>query len=341
MGMLHKGRWTQKDAVVHAGRYVRQPGVYAGPIDAGTIDAIAAEPGRFHLVASESCPWSHRALIVRRLKHLDRFIPVQIAGGARVEGYPVNGGQSWSVPGSACSIVHLHELYTLDDRDYSGRSTVPVLWDSLRLRIVSNESASIMRAFDAVRTGDATQDFTLVPDVLAAEIESINRQIYEGLSNAVYRAAFAEKQDAYDDAVAQVFATLDALESRLSTRRYLLGDTLTEADWRLFPTLFRFDAIYYVLHRCTERRLVDFQNLWAYARDLYAWYGIADTVTLDAMRIAGYANDPANPLGIVAVPPRADWRAAHHREALGKAEVTLRSGATIEVDPATFGRQGD
>lgn len=335
MGMLQNGRWTDEDQVIDKGTYVRQPSVYAGRIGDDTIQATAAEPGRFHLIASASCPWSHRTLIVRRLKNLSRSIPVQIAHGPRVEGYPVNGGKYWTVPGTEEKIVHLHELYALSDPSYTGRSTVPVLWDSKRRQIVSNESATIMRAFDAVHSTDADLDFTLVPNGLSSEIDAVNTDIYDGLSNAVYRAAFAEKQDAYDKAVLQVFATLDMLEQRLPTRRYLLGATITEADWRLFPTLFRFDSIYYVLHRCTERRLVDFPHLWAYARDLYAWRGIAGTVTLDAMRKAGYASDPANRHGLVAVAPRADWGGAHNREALGPARIALRSGATIDVDPAT------
>ncbi|MGH8496129.1 MAG: glutathione S-transferase C-terminal domain-containing protein [Gammaproteobacteria bacterium] len=336
--MLQAGRWKDEDQVVERGAFVRQPSVYRGTIGSDIIEAIAAEPRRFWLIASASCPWSHRTLLVRSLKGLSRSIPVHIAHGPRVEGYAVDGGARWAVPGTAQTIVHLHELYALGDSSYTGRSTVPVLWDSKRRRIVSNESAAIMRAFDAVRAPDAGLDFTLVPDRLSSRIDALNAGIYDGLSNAVYRAGFAQAQDAYDAAVQRVFATLDDLEKRLSSRRYLLGETITEADWRLFPTLFRFDAIYYVLHRCTQDRLVDFPQLWPYARDLYAWRGIADVVSLEAMRVAGYASDAGNPHGIVAVAPRADWRAPHGRDALGPARVTLRSGEEIEVDPTAFGR---
>lgn len=336
MGMLQNGRWTDEERIIEGGAYVRPPGAYGTAIGRDASDAIAAEPGRYHLIASESCPWSHRALIVRRLKGLERLVPVHIAWGPRVEGYAIDGGARWTVPGTDRRVVHLHELYTLGEPAFTGRSTVPLLWDSRERRIVSNESAAIMRTFDAVPGSVAAPDFTLTPDRLLPEIDAINAEIYEGLSNGVYRAGFAESQEAYDVAVIDVFATLDALETRLAKRRYLLGGTITEADWRLFPTLFRFDTIYYVLHRCMQRRLVDFPNVWSYARDLYAWRGIAGAVPLEAMRAAGHLSESSNVNAIVPVAPRAAWRAPHGREALGAARVVLRSGEEREVDPATL-----
>lgn len=336
MGMLIEGRWTEEDRVIRDGAYQRPTGRFDTDLDDAAITGLRRQPGRFHLIASHSCPWSHRTLLVRRLKGLEPCVPVQIAGGERIQGYPVNGGDGWTVPGTAIEIVHLHQLYALGDPGYTGRVTVPVLWDSEARRIVSNESAAIMRAFDAVSAGRGP-DFTLVPDRLTGAVDAVNRRLYEGLSNAVYRAGFAEAQSAYDTAVADVFDTLDWLEARLSVQRYLHGAIITESDWRLFPTLVRFDAIYHVLFRCARRRLVDYPALWAYARDLYGWAGVAETVDFEIMRTASYRNDRTNnPTGIVAVSPDADWRAAHGREALGPARLKLRTGGSTEVLPATL-----
>lgn len=333
MGMLIEGRWTEEDRVIRNGAYQRPSSRFDGVIGAATIAALRNEPGRFHLIASHSCGWSQRTLLVRHLKGLVACVPMQIAGGARVQGYPVNDGAGWQVPGAGIEIVHLHQLYALGHPGYTGRVTVPVLWDSRERRIVSNESASIMRAFDAAPAGQGP-DFTLVPGRLRDAIDAVNRRIYEGLSNAVYRAGFAEAQAAYDAAVADVFETLDWLETRLTGQRYLHGTVITESDWRLFPTLMRFDAVYHVLFRCCRRRLADYPALWAYSRDLYAWSGVADTVDFDILRAASYRNDRTNnPTGIVAVAPDTDWPAKHGREALGPAQIVLRSGGTLTVDP--------
>ncbi len=338
MGMLRNGRWTEEDEVVVAGAYERQPSVFNQAITPELIEAMSREPDRFHLIASQSCPWSHRTMLVRALKDLGAAIPMHIAHGPRVQGYSANGGTHWPVPGTDESILHLHQLYTLSDVAYSGRSTVPILWDSQRRRIVSNDSAAIMRAFDAVPSARGHHDFTLLPEQLLPEIDAINAEIYTGLSNGVYRAVFAEKQEAYDSAVRQVFDTMGKLDRLLSDRRYLLGSTITEADWRGFPTLMRFDAVYYIQHLCSHRRLVDYPNLWAYARDLYSWQGVAETLDLEAMRAASYATEAH---GIVPIAPHADWSAPHEREALGPAHLALRSGQAIEVEPTTLGhRQG-
>lgn len=337
MGMLVAGRWTHDDDAVRAGAFVRRAGVHDDAIDLHIVAAMRADPGRIHLIASWSCPWSHRALIARQLKGLTEDVPVQIAGGRRVEGYPANGGQPWLVPGADRRIVHLHELYTLDDPDYTGRVTVPVLWDSRTCRILSNESTRILAAFDAAAPAGGGLDFTLRPPDLAQSIDGLNAEIYEGFCNAVYRAGFARRQNAYDAAVADVFTTLDMLDARLAHRRYLFGDTVTEADWRLFPTLARFDTVYHTHFRCCRRRLVDYPHLWAYTRDLYAWHGIANTLDIAAIRAGYFLNDgDTNPYGIVAVAPEIDWDLPHGRAALGTAQVALRDGGAVEVDPATL-----
>lgn len=329
MGMMIDGRWRAETRSIDAGAFVRRFSVYGEPIEPQVIDAMAAEPGRFHLVASLSCPWSHRTMLVRAFKGLEPRIGLQIAGGQRVEGYPANGGRPWRVPGTTRDIVHLHELYALGDPGYTGGVTVPLLWDAHERRIVSNESAHIMRAFDAVAwTKRAVPDFTLVPNGKRAAIDSLNMQLHVKLSNAVYRAGMAQRQDAYDAAVDDVFATLDRLEARLARGRLLFGAVLTECDLRLFPTLVRFDAVYHTHFRCTRRRLVDYPNLWAYARDLFALPGVAATVDLDAIREGYYRNDGVhNPYRIVGAAPLVDWREPHGRGALGPIELVLRDGS--------------
>ena len=335
MGMLINGRWEDTDRTIVDGRFTRPASAYAGSLDE-VAARLRAEPGRYHLIASMSCPWSHRTLLVRALKQLQDCVPLQIAGGARVEGYAVAGGAQWPVPGSRRRIRHLHQLYALSDSGHSGRATVPVLWDSHANRIASNESAQIMRAFDAADASRAGA-FTLVPPRLRGRIDALNACMHADLSNAVYRAGFAQRQDVHDEAVARVFATLEQLEQRLGNGRYLFGQTITEADWRLFPTLVRFDAVYHGHFKCSRRRLVDLPNLWAYARDLHAWRGIAATVDLAAIRTGYYLHDrDINPSGIVAGAPDADWSAAHGRERFGPARIALMSGDETAVDTGTL-----
>lgn len=337
MGMLMQGRWTNADFTIIKGHFIRPASALSGPL--GDIAGrLRSQPGRYHLVASASCPWSHRALLMRALKGLQSCVPVQIARGARTEGYAIDGGAAWPVPGSDLRIRHLHELYSLSDPAYSGRATVPVLWDSHAGRIVSNESVQIIRAFDAA-DADAEGAFTLYPLAMRDRIDALNACVQADLSNGVYRAGFAQRQDAYDQAVDIVFATLDGLERRLAHGRYLFGQTITETDWRLFPTLVRFDAVYHGHFKCARRRLVDLPNLWAYARDLLAWRGAAATVDMAAIREGYYVHDRSiNPFGIVATAAAADWSAAHGRERFGPARVSLVSGREVEIDPATLQR---
>lgn len=337
MGMLMEGRWADGDRSIVGGRFIRPNSVLGEPLD-DIAERLRAQPGRYHLVASLSCPWSHRALLVRALKGLESCVPVQIAWGARTEGYAIDGGTAWPVPGSHLRIRHLHELYALSDPAYSGRATVPALWDSHAGRIVSNESAHIIRAFDAADE-DAECAFTLYPQALRERIDALNACVQADLSDAVYRAGFAQRQDAYEQAVDLVFGTLDELERRLANSRYLFGQTITETDWRLFPTLVRFDAVYHGHFKCARRRLVDLPNLWAYARDLSTWRGVAATVDMAAIREGYYVHDRSiNPFGIVATAADVDWSAAHGRERFGPARVALVSGSEVEIDTATLQR---
>jgi glutathionyl-hydroquinone reductase len=337
MGTLMEGRWTNADSSIVEGRFIRPNSVLGESLD-DIAERLCSQPGRYHLVASLSCPWSHRALLMHALKGLESFVPVQIARGARIEGYAIDGGTAWLVPGSHLRIRHLHELYTLSDPAHSGRATVPLLWDSHTGRIVSNESAQIIRAFDAA-DAHAKGAFTLYPQAMRERIDALNACVQADLSDAVYRAGFAQRQDAYEQAVDLVFATLDALECRLANGRYLFGQMITETDWRLFPTLVRFDAVYHGHFKCARRRLIDLPNLWAYARDLFTWRGVAATVDMAAIREGYYVHDRSiNPFGIVATAVDVDWSAANGRERFGPAQVALVSGREVEIDTATLQR---
>ncbi|MEM8689554.1 MAG: glutathione S-transferase C-terminal domain-containing protein [Pseudomonadota bacterium] len=326
MGMLINGNWSEEDRTIEAGAYVRAASPITGSRGLGEC------PGRFWLIASKSCPWSHRAVLVHGLKGLGDLIPVHFAHGPRVEGYAANGGKPWKVPGAAKTVRHLHQLYSLHEATYSGRVTVPVLWDCVDQKIVSNDSADILRLFDGLANRRG-RDFTLRPAALSREIDAANEVVYQGLNNAVYRAGFAHAQDAYETAVNEVFETLDRLEKRLRTSRYYFGAMLTETDLRLFPTLVRFDAVYHILFKCCLRRLADYPNLWAYARDLYSWAGVAETVDLEVIRQASYVADTSDPHPIVAVQPDLDWTSPHGRELFGMACLIARDGESFAAEP--------
>lgn len=271
-------------------------------------DGFKAEPGRYHLYVAWNCPWAHRALIFRTLKQLEDVIDVSWVRPRRTD-------QGWVFDPDGEYQDHvsgynsLHEIYTKSAADYSGSVTVPVLWDKKTGVIVSNESAEIIRMFnsafgDVART---TQDY--VPHDLTNQIDEWNERIYNGVNNGVYRAGFSRTQEAYDEAVVEVFKTLDAIEAQLARTPYLCGDKITEADWRLFPTLARFDVAYYGAFKCNVRRLSDYPNLWPYARRLYQTPGIADTVKLDIYKQGYYSPSPVrNPLGIVPAGPIVDFQ---------------------------------
>lgn len=268
------------------------------------------EAGRYHLYAAWNCPWAHRALLVRTIKGLEDAISVAYAKPRRTEQgwvYDADGPHADPVLG-----VHsLSQVYARQEPPYTGRLTVPVIWDRQEARIVSNESADIVRMLDRAFPSTAP---TLCPEDLRASIDDWNALIYRTVNNGVYRAGFARTQEAYDGAVAEVFDTLDRIEAQLSRTRYLCGDRLTEADLRLFPTLARFDVAYHYAFKCNIRRLVDYPNLWAYAREIYQMPGVAETVHFDIYKRGYFSPSPLrNPLGIVPAGPRIDWSAPHDR----------------------------
>ena len=317
MGLLIDGVWHDQwyDTAKTGGRFVRGESGFRDWVTADGASGFKAEPGRYHLYVSLACPWAHRTLIFRKLKRLEDVISLSVVDW-------LMGARGWSfserpgcIPDQVNGARHLHEIYTKARPDYTGRVTVPVLWDKERETIVNNESAEIIRmlnsAFDAF--GDSSVDF--YPKVLRERIDAVNARVYDGINNGVYKAGFATTQDAYEAAFDDLFAALDEVEERLDRQRYLVGDRLTEADWRLFTTLVRFDAVYVGHFKCNRQRLVDFPNLWNYTRALYQVPGVASTV--DMRHIKGHyyeSHSTINPTGIVPKGPAIDFTGPHDRD---------------------------
>jgi glutathionyl-hydroquinone reductase len=289
------------------GRFVRR--------DSQFRDVVTERPapGRMHLYVSLACPWASRIVIARRLKGLEDELPMTVVD-------PIRDERGWRFtaeePDPVNGFRFLAEAYEASRPGYEGRVTVPVLWDREERRIVNNESADLLRMLDA--WDDDPAHPRLYPEPLRAEIDAINERVYEQVNNGVYRTGFATTQEAYDEAVADVFSGLDWLEGILAERRYLTGDAITEADWRLFPTLVRFDPVYAVHFKCTVRRIVDYPNLFGYLRDLYQQPGIAETVDFDHIKRHYYGTHRSiNPYGIVPASPAIDLLAPHGRERVG------------------------
>jgi putative glutathione S-transferase len=316
MGMLLDGTWLDNDAtareVAKDGKFQRSESQFrswvtadggAGPTGQS---GFAAEPGRYHLYLAHTCPWAHRALIFRTIKGLDSAITVSLAQPGRHEqGWTFGDNPDFPdcVPDHVNGFEHLHQAYTASNGDYTGKVTVPTLWDKQTNQVVNNESSEIIRmfntAFDAFT--NATEDY--YPADLCAEIDAINDVIYPTINNGVYRAGFASSQEAYEEAVVAMFETLDNLEERLGKQRYLVGNRLTEADWRLWVTLIRFDACYVGAFKCNIRRIADYPNLTNYTRELYQIPGIAETFSFDYAKMNYYGIERVNPNGIIPVGP--------------------------------------
>ncbi len=312
-----------------AGEFVRRESSFrhwvtadgsSGPSGEGGFQAA---PGRYHLYVSYACPWAHRTLIFRALKGLEPLISVSVV-------HPLMPAQSWvfgDYPGATPDHVHgfqkLHQLYDQSAPGFDGLVTVPVLYDKQRKVIVNNESSEIIRMLNGAFDQWGRKDVDFYPERLRAEIDAVNAIVYENVNNGVYRAGFASTQAAYEAAYDRLFDTLDSLEARLSAQRYLLGDRLTEADWRLFTTLVRFDAVYYGHFKCNRQRLVDYPNLWAYTRELYQVPGVSETVNMDHIKLHYYRSHRGiNPTGIVPKGPQVDFSAPHGR---GEADARLQA----------------
>lgn len=320
MSQLIEGKWSNSDEqpTDARGAFIRPsskfrswvtPDGRAGPTGDG---GYPAERGRYHLFIASNCPWAHRTAIFRKLKGLEGIISVTVADAPKSEGWSYTAGLDELQP-RFDGIFRLHQVYTAADPNYTGKVTVPTLWDRKRKTIVNNESSEIIRmlnrAFDAAgaRSGD------YCPDDLLAEIDEVNAFVYEHVNNGVYRAGFAKTQAAYDEAVAKVFRGLDWMEERLAGRRYLCGSRVTEADWRAFPTLIRFDLVYFSHFKCNLRRIQDYPNVSEYTRELYQWPGIAETCHLPTMKSGYYQSMPQlNPSGIVPAGPDTSWLGKPH-----------------------------
>ncbi len=315
MGLLIDGRWHDQwyDTKTSGGAFVRPETQFRNWVRADGSTPFRPEAGRYHLFVSLACPWAHRTLILRKLKGLEDAIGVTVVD-------PLMREEGWTFPepDPVTGSTRLHEVYTKADPTYSGRVTVPVLWDKKTGTIVSNESAEIVRMlnreFDAF--GDASLDF--YPADLAEEIDRLNAVVYDRVNNGVYKAGFATSQEKYEQAFDALFAALDELDTRLADRRYLLGNRQTEADWRLFTTLVRFDAVYVGHFKCNLRRIADYPNLSGYLRDLYQVPGVAETVDFHHIKRHYYASHTMiNPTGVVPKGPALDLDAPHGRDSVG------------------------
>ncbi len=311
MGHLLDGEWTNEERLSEydsKGGYVKQPAQFrhwitpdgsAGPTGE---DGFEAEPGRYYLYAATSCPWAHRTVLYRVLKRLQDIVPL-INTSQEV------GGQGWGfgsaghrVPGTGHNARWLHELYTIAEPDCTTRVTVPTLWDARTQRVVSNESSEIIRMFDTAFADVAPPSPVLCPPELKDEIEAMNKFVLENVNDGVNRCGRSKSQEAYDEAFEKLFEALDALEERLGRQRFLIGNRMTEADWRLYPNLIRFDPVYYVGYRCNLRRIVDYPNLSNYLRELYQTPGIAEASDIEGMKAGSFGK--AGPIGWDGIIPR-------------------------------------
>ncbi|RUO44130.1 glutathione-dependent reductase [Aliidiomarina taiwanensis] len=325
MGLLVDGQWVDQwyDTDANDGKFARSESQFrnwvtadgsAGPTgEAG----FKAEPGRYHLYVSLACPWAHRTLIFRKLKGLESMITVSVVNPLMAEHGWTFADDEGVVADPLYNADFMHQIYTQADPKYSGRVTVPVLWDKKQNKPVSNESAEIIRMFNSAFDQVGATEGDYYPEALRAEIDEINEKVYHQVNNGVYKAGFATTQHAYEDAVHPLFDTLDELEQRLSTQRYLVGNQVTEADWRLFTTLVRFDPVYHGHFKCNLKQIADYPNLTGYIRELYQWPGVAETVNMKHIKEHYYrSHGTINPTGVVPAGPILDFEQPHQREQL-------------------------
>ncbi|ABA75318.1 glutathione S-transferase family protein [Pseudomonas fluorescens] len=332
MGLLVDGRWqdkwyeSSKDGAFQREQAQRRNWVTRngepGPSGEG---GFAAEAGRYHLYVSLACPWAHRTLILRKLKGLESLIDVSVVSWLMLENGWTFDQNLGSTGDKLDHFDFMHQRYTADTADYTGRVTVPVLWDKKLKRIVSNESAEIIRMFNSAFDDLTGNDLDFYPAPLRGEIDALNERIYPAVNNGVYRAGFATSQNAYEEAFDDVFAELDHLEQVLDANRYLTGEYLTEADVRLFTTLIRFDAVYHGHFKCNLRRISDYPNLSNWLREMYQWPGVAETVDFQHIKNHYYGSHKTiNPTGVVPKGPKQDFTVAHDRDRLGGKGVWRR-----------------
>lgn len=326
MGLLQEGKWVDQwyDTKSSGGRFVRKSPQFrnwitadgsAGPSGEAGFEA---EAGRYHLYVSLACPWAHRTLIFRALKGLEDMISISVVHWYMGDkGWTFNSADG-TEPDTVNDANFMYQIYAAANPDYSGRVTVPVVWDKKTNTIVTNESSEIIRMFNSAFDGIGAVEGDFYPEPLQAEIDELNERIYHTVNNGVYKAGFASTQEAYEEAVAPLFETLDWLDERLSIQRYLTGSAITEADWRLFTTLVRFDPVYYGHFKCNIRRISDYKHLSGYMRDLYQQPGIAETVNFQHIKNHYYAShETINPSRIIPMGPKIDYAVPHDRARLG------------------------
>lgn len=310
MGLLVEGKWVDQwyDTKSTGGKFVRQDAVFRNSIG---NPQFPAEKDRYHLYISHACPWAHRTAIFRTLKELESFITLSVVDAVMLE----NGWEFSENVDSINNKSFLHEVYSLSKPYYTGRVTVPVLWDKKQKVIVNNESSEIIRMFNTAFNDQTGNKLDLYPKALQKEIDDINNYVYPNINNGVYKAGFSTNQDVYHEEVQKLFSALDTIEKRLDSSRYLVGNQITEADWRLFTTLIRFDPVYVGHFKCNLRRIEDYPNLSNYIRDLYQVEGIAETINMDHIKGHYYKSHlTINPTQIVPDGPKIDFNAPHNRE---------------------------
>jgi len=322
MGYLIEGKWTDEDPpeTGATGEFKRIASAFRGRVTADGSSGFKAEAGRYHLYVGYHCPWAHRTLIFRALKKLEPAISVSYClPWFRENGWTYEARPDYPdcTADELNGFHYLYEAYAADDPAYTGKVTIPALWDKQTRRIVNNESSEIIRMLNSEFVGIAGDDTDYYPPALRAEIDEINDFVYANVNNGVYRCGFARSQGAYDEAYDSLFAALDRLETRLAGQRYLVGNRQTEADWRLFPTLVRFDVAYFSIFKCNRQQLRDFPNLWNYARDLYSTPGVAATVKPRLYVQNYYSLERVNPRGVIPRGTPVDFSAPHDRARFG------------------------
>lgn len=320
MGLLVDGKWLDKwyDTSKNGGKFERQASKFRDNVSNDEDAKYPVESGRYHLYVSLACPWAHRALIFRKLKGLEEHIDVSVVHPEMLD----NGWEFKEYPGSTGDKLYgfdyAHQIYTKAKPEITTRVTVPILWDKQTETIVNNESAEIIRIFNSGFNALTSNDDDYYPEAFRQEIDDINEMVYHDINNGVYKAGFATTQKAYEEAVNALFHALDIVEERLSKQRYLVGSNITEADWRLFTTLIRFDAVYHGHFKCNKKQIADYPNIYGYMKELYQVPGVAETVNFDHIKRHYYfSHTMINPTQIIPVGPEQDLMSAHGRENIG------------------------
>lgn len=321
MGLLVDGKWQDKwyDTSKNGGKFERQASKFRDKVSNEDGSTFPAESGRYHLYVSLACPWAHRALIFRKLKGLEEHIDVSVV-------HPEMLDQGWEFkdyPGSTgdklYNFDYAHQIYTKAEPEITTRVTVPILWDKRTETIVNNESAEIIRIFNSGFNSLTDNEDDYYPNAQREEIDAINNMVYHDINNGVYKAGFATTQEAYEEAVTALFCALDRVEERLSKQRYLVGSKITEADWRLFTTLIRFDAVYHGHFKCNKKQIADYPNIYGYMKELYQVPGVAETVNFDHIkRHYYYSHTMINPTQVIPVGPEQDLMSPHGRDKMGR-----------------------